>query len=159
MITETQVGAIGENLVATQLMIESSGRLAPFKPVADDAGIDLLVYDKKTGRAVPVQVKCRTKTLNRHPKNVHFQVRDATFKAEQDGYLLAAYLNTKGSTWYIERAWLVPMGELEDICRKQGDKLVIRPSISTTSGDKYSEHRCADMGDVASRLLDALDGH
>ena len=53
-LTSTQIGALAENVVANELMIESGGRLSPFQPIADDDGIDLLVYDKVTGNALPI---------------------------------------------------------------------------------------------------------
>ena len=59
-LSATQIGAIAENLVANELMIESKGRLSSFQPVADDDGINVLIYDKQTGRAVPIQIKTRT---------------------------------------------------------------------------------------------------
>lgn len=63
--TSTQIGSIAENLVANALMVASHGRLSPFWPVADDDGIDLLIYDKESGRALPAQVKSRTVALKR----------------------------------------------------------------------------------------------
>ena len=35
-LTSTQIGTLAENLIANELMIESSGRLSPFQPIADD---------------------------------------------------------------------------------------------------------------------------
>ena len=52
-VTATQKGAIGESIVAIQLIVESGGRLSPFEPLADDDGIDLLIYDKQTGYSAP----------------------------------------------------------------------------------------------------------
>jgi hypothetical protein len=43
-------------------MIESNGRLTPFQPIADDDG---LIYDKVTGKSVPIQIKARTNTLKK----------------------------------------------------------------------------------------------
>jgi hypothetical protein len=34
-LSSTQIGAIAENLVANELMIESKGRLSPFQPIAE----------------------------------------------------------------------------------------------------------------------------
>ena len=65
-LTSTQIGAIGEDIVASGLMIASHGRLSPFQPVADDDGIDLLIYDKKTGKALPIQVKSRLSVACSH---------------------------------------------------------------------------------------------
>ena len=53
-LTSTQIGAIGEAIVAAELTLASGGRLAPFKPFADDDGIDLLIYDKVTKRALKI---------------------------------------------------------------------------------------------------------
>ena len=58
-LTSTQIGAIGEDIVASGLMIASGGRLSPFQPVAAADGIDLHIYDKKTGKALSIQVKSR----------------------------------------------------------------------------------------------------
>jgi hypothetical protein len=74
-VTSTQIGTLAENLVANSLLLESDGRLSPFNPVADDGGIDLLIYDKDTGNAIPLQVKSRTKTMVGHSKVVRFTVR------------------------------------------------------------------------------------
>ena len=56
-VTATQKGAIGESIVAIQLILESGGRLSPFEPLADDDGIDLLIYDKETGTLCPSSSK------------------------------------------------------------------------------------------------------
>jgi hypothetical protein len=61
MLSSTQIGVLAENLVAN----EPEGRLSPFQPIADDDGIDVLIYDKITGNALPVQIKARTNTINK----------------------------------------------------------------------------------------------
>ncbi len=78
-LSSTQIGTIAENHVANMLMITTGGRLSAFRPVADDDGIDLLIYDKRTGRALPAQVKCRTVTINKSGTTersdiVHFEL-------------------------------------------------------------------------------------
>jgi hypothetical protein len=149
-VSETQVGAIGEGLVASQLILASAGRLSPYRPVADDSGIDLLVLDKKTGRVTPIQVKSRTKRLRRHPKIVHFQTRIATFREYKGGFLLAVLIDLE--TLEVQRAWLIPMKRLSGVARRQGDNLVIRPSIDMHSTDQYSAFRCEDLNEVTRRL-------
>lgn len=49
-------------MIANEIMIESNGRLTPFQPIADDDG---LIYDKVTGKSVPIQIKARTNTLKK----------------------------------------------------------------------------------------------
>ena len=53
-LSSTQIGALAESIVANELTIASGGRLTSFNPMADDDGIDILIYDKKTGEAIPL---------------------------------------------------------------------------------------------------------
>ena len=152
-VSATQIGTIAENLVATQLILESKGRLSPFKPMADDGGIDLLVYDKDTGRAIPIQIKSRTKTLKRNPKTVHFEVRLATFNENQDAYLLGALFDPSANKLGVRRAWLIPMRELHGVAASRTEKLVIRPSLDMRSQDRYTPYRCEGIAEVARRLI------
>ncbi len=156
-ITTTQLGAIGENLVATCLIIESGGRLSPFKPLADDGGIDLLVYDKVTGRALPVQIKSRTKTLNRFPKLVRFNVRRATFNEEQNAYVLGILIDPGELSWNVKRAWLIPMREVPAVASVDSRHYKITPSMDMSSRDKYSPYRSESMAEVTRRLLTVLN--
>ena len=154
--TETQMGAIAEQVVATQMILDSKGRLSPFYPLADDMGIDILVYDKKTGRSVPLQIKSRTKTLNRSPKIVHFQVREATFNPEFSGYILCILVQRD---FGIERAWLIPMAKFKDVASRRVNTgaYTIRPSKDVTSRDRFQSYRCGNLQEVAIRILDDLD--
>jgi len=61
------------------VMIASNGQLSPFKPVADDDGLDVLFFDKETGNSVAIQLKCRTHT-DGVGNTAQFDVREATFK-------------------------------------------------------------------------------
>ena len=150
-MTETQIGALGENIVASHLIQASGGRLSPFKPIADDGGIDLLIYDKVTGFAVPIQIKSRTKTVRRYPKTVHFEVRAATFNEKGGGYLLAVLFDLNALE--VKRAWLIPMAELEDVARTSTEKLTIQPSWDMKSRDKYTTYRCKDLTEVTTRFV------
>ena len=158
--TTTQIGAIAENLVSNGLMLGSDGRLSPFSPVADDDGIDILVHDKVSGAAVPLQVKARTVTLKKKGASqqrgniVHFQVREVALKQDRYAYLLAVLLD-KGAT-RIETAWLVPMRELANVANKISGKYVVRANRSAQSADKWSPYRCQSMKAVVRRLLGLL---
>lgn len=55
-LTSSQRGKIAELHVATALMSQSGGRLSPFEPLSDDHGVDLMVVDKVSGNALPIQV-------------------------------------------------------------------------------------------------------
>lgn len=154
-VSSTQIGAVAESLVATRLMVASAGRLSPYRPLADDAGIDILIHDKHTGCAVPLQIKSRTVTLKRHPSTVHFQVRCATFHSSRTALLLAVLLDP--ATMTERRAWLIPMNRLESVCRRGKSNLIMRPSIQMDSKDRYTQFRCADLSQVADRIIAQID--
>ena len=154
-MTPTQIGTIGEVTVAAQLMLGSNGRFSPFLPFADDDGIDLIVYDKATGRSLPVQVKARTSTKLGKSDTVVFDVRRQTFSEHKGAFLLAILLDMAGGR--IDRAWLFPMSELPSVARERPDKYSITPSAKDGSKDRYTPYRCADMTEVAKRLAEFID--
>lgn len=150
LMTQTQIGAIGEVTVAAQLMLGSNGRFSPFLPFADDDGIDLIVYDKETGLSVPVQVKARTSAKLGKSDTILFDVRRKTFSEHESAFLLAILLDMTGGS--IQRAWLIPMWELADVARVTPEKLSITPSAKDSSSDRYTRFRCTDMAAVARRI-------
>lgn len=155
-LSSTQIGYIAENLIANELMIESAGRLSAFQPVADDDGIDILFYDKITGKSVPVQIKARRNTINKPGKQergntVHFEVRKAAIKAGRNVALLCVLLNQDMRA--TERAWIIPIQKLKDIASEKKTKYTIRANKQVSSIDKYRPFQCADIAEVASRVL------
>lgn len=157
--TSTQLGAIAENLVANTLMLESAGALSPFLPQADDDGIDLLIYDKQTGKALPVQVKSRTVTLKKRGSGergsvVHFEIRAATYRA--DRFAAAILVLTAESGYSIDCAWVVPMREIPEIARSNGKKYIIRASKNPRSSDKFTPYRCHSNAELHQRVLEQL---
>jgi hypothetical protein len=155
-LTSTQIGAIAENLIANELMIESNGRLSPFQPIADDDGIDVLIYDKITGDAVPIQVKARTNTINKPGKQergntVHFEVRKTTHNDERRALLLCILLSEDLRT--TERAWLLPLEDLSSLTSERSNKYLIRANKQLSTNDKYKRFQCASVHEVASRLV------
>ena len=153
-LTSTQIGAIGESVVAAGLTLASQGRLAPFKPFADDDGIDLLIYDKETKRALPIQVKSRTKFDNDKAQTVQFDVQRSTFTDEGGSHLLAVLLDGTD----VVCSWLIPMSKLQAEARPGKNKLTIVPSAKPTSNDRYTSYRRHSFGDVAKDLIRALSG-
>lgn len=157
--SSTQLGAIAENLVANALMIESGGRLAPFRPEADDDGIDLLIYDKVTGKALPAQVKSRTVTLKKKGTEerghiAHFELRHATFNA--DRYAAAILVLTSDNGYKLECAWVIPMSDLPSVARKAATKYVVRPSKSPSSQDRCTGYRCTTAAALHDRVSELL---
>lgn len=155
MLTNTQVGAIGETAVAAQLMLLSEGRLSPFLPLADDDGIDLIVFDKVTGASLPIQVKARTSGTLLKSDTVQFDLRMKTYSDRDRAFLLAIILDTDNGS--IGRSWLISMSDLSNVARTAKDKYTIVPSAKKTSNDRYTPYRCDGMRAVAARLIDYLD--
>jgi hypothetical protein len=158
-LSSTQIGSIAENLVANELMIESNGRLSSFQPVADDDGIDVLFYDKITGKALPVQIKARTNTINKRGKQergntVHFEVRKASVKEARKVMLLCVLLNKNLAS--TERAWLIPLSKIHEVASNKATKYVIRANKQLNTNDKYKRFQCENVEEVAKRLIKIL---
>ena len=157
--SSTQLGAIAENLVANTLMIESGGRLSPFRPEADDDGIDLLIYDKDTGKALPAQVKSRTVALKKRGSQqrgnvVHFEFRRATFKA--DRYAAAILVLTSDNGHRLGCAWVIPMSALAAVARGATLKYVIRASKAPGSQDRFTQYRCQTTSQLHERVAELV---
>lgn len=159
-LSSTQVGAIAENLVANELMIESDGRLSPFQPIADDDGLDVLIYDKVTGRAVPIQIKARTKTLKKKGSTergniVHFEVKKSTHRDDRHALLLCVLLSQDLRS--TERAWLMPLHELSKLCTVKENTYRIRANKLLTSKDKFQKYRCINIAEISRLLIEYFE--
>jgi hypothetical protein len=150
-----------ENLIADALTIESGGRLSPFRPDADDDGIDLLIYDKDTGRALPAQIKSRTVTLKKRGSSdrgnvVHFEIRRATFHA--DRYAAAILVLTSDNGYSLECAWAIAMEELASVARTAARKYIVRASKDSASHDRFTKYRCQATAELCARIADLVVG-
>jgi hypothetical protein len=148
-LTSTQRGAIGESVVATGLMLASGGQLSPYKPIADDYGIDLLLVDKLSRSILQLQVKCRTKVDDPKAQTVQFDVQTGTFAEGAKGYVLAILLD--GATF--RKGWLIPLAQLRALARTEPDKLVIVASAKEATKDRFQPYRHDNFGAVARAIL------
>jgi hypothetical protein len=153
-ISTTQIGAIGEHIAASQLMLTSQGRLTPFLPMADDDGIDLLIFDKKTRATLPIQIKSRTAIDGSTRGTVQFDVRRKTMS--DDTYLLALLFDWQAGV--VRRAWLLAMSQLEKVSVRSANKFSIRPSPKDTSRDRYTPYRYNGLPSVSVELMGIFDG-
>ncbi|QOT76335.1 DUF4365 domain-containing protein [Cupriavidus basilensis] len=161
-LSSTQIGAIGENLLVNAVMKASDGRLSPFQPLADDDGIDVLFFDKETGNAVAIQLKCRTVTLYKAGTKergnlVHFELRQTTFNEARRAYLVAALCDEALAGFEV--TWLIPMSQIPVLARDISGKWVIRASKADNSADRYSSYRCASADDLANRIIEVCEAH
>jgi hypothetical protein len=148
--TSTQIGAIGECLVAAGILEASGGRLSPFKPVADDDGMDLLIFDKETRKAIPLQIKCRRGYDDPKARTVQFDTRLKTFTRKGEGYLLCLKLDGAA----IETLWLIPAEDLETVAKKSPTHFIVVPSTKPTAKDRLTPYRVNAFSEVAARILD-----
>jgi len=152
-LTTTQIGAVGESVAATGLVLASGGRLAPFKPYADDDGIDLLIYDKASKGVIPLQVKSRTKVDNEKAMTAQFDVRKATFSEEGDSHLLALLLD--GSN--LVCAWFIPMSDLKQVGYSRKTKYSVVASAKKTSKSRFAPYRYYTFEDLARAITATFD--
>ncbi len=148
--TTTQAGAIGECLAAAGILEASGGRLSPFKPIADDGGLDLLLLDKESWRPIPLQIKARRKFDNEKAKTVQFDLRRKTYSESRGGYLLCIKL----AGLAIEAFWLFPMADLSNLARPTPTHLVVVASAKASAKDRYTPYRMTSFAEVAARLLE-----
>jgi len=159
-LSSTQIGAIAENLVANELMIESKGRLSPFQPIADDDGLDVLIYDKVTGKAVPIQIKARTNTLKKRGTDArgniaHFEVKKSSHRDDRHALLLCVLLSPDLRS--TERAWLLPLHELHKLTSVKESKYFIRANKLLSSNDKYTSFRCENIAEISKLLIEKFE--
>ena len=146
------------------LMITTDGRLSAFQPVADDDGIDLLIYDKRSGRALPAQVKCRTVTINRsgtseRSDTVHFELRKATYRDRQ---ACAIFVLLTEDASAISMAWVFPLSDMPKYARAgtvtdDAKKYVIRCSRAPNTKDRHSAVRCLPAR-AGARVVALIEG-
>ena len=145
----TQVGAIGECLTAAGILEGSAGRLSPFKPIADDDGMDLLVFDKLTRKAIPLQIKSRRTYDDTKAQTVQFDVRLKTFAWEGEGYLLCIKLDGAA----IDTLWLIPAMDLFGVAKRSSTHLIVVPSAKPTSKDRLTPYRVKAFSEIAARII------
>jgi hypothetical protein len=150
--SSTQIGAIGECIAAAGILEGSIGRLSPFKPVADDDGMDLLLFDKLARKAVPLQIKTRRSYDDPKAQTVQFDVRLKTFARQGEGYVLCVKLHGIA----IDTLWLVPAAELASVAKKSSTHLIIVPSAKPASKDRFTPYRMKDFCEVADRIITRL---
>jgi len=155
-VGSTQIGAIGESLVAACLISSSKGRLSPFRPMADDDGVDILVLDKATGGCLPLQVKARTRPDGPRGQTVQFDVQTKNLSSTPKAHLLAILLDVQQLA--IKRAWFIRSSQLIAVARRGSGKWIVVANPSLDSKDRFATFRCRDMAAVTTLICAGFDG-
>ena len=153
-LTSTQKGKVTEQLVASALLIASNGRLAPFVPLADDHGIDLIVLDKVTRRSIAIQVKSAMTNASRG--TVQFDVRKQTYSMAKGEYLLMVVFEP--ARMALAASWLIPMAVVPTVSTEQAEKYALVPSFKATANDRCRPYRHDDVHALAAAIQKELDG-
>ncbi len=153
-LTPTQKAAITESAVATALMIASDGRLSVFTPVADDHGVDLIVYDKATGAMLPLQVK--SWTAGPGAKNIiQFDVQKSTFIETRDQALILVLFDRASAS--IAMSWMMPTSEVTASSVSGKEKYALTPSVSPNTRDRYVKFRHSDVDSLIAAVVAMLE--
>ncbi|MEQ8441280.1 MAG: hypothetical protein RIM33_11730 [Alphaproteobacteria bacterium] len=144
-VTSSQIGWITESVVGANLIARSGGRIAPFTPVADDCGVDLLAMDKASGRTVALQVKAWTRGPSTD-QTIQFDIRKSTFNAFS--YFIGVWVPLPELE--IAYAWFLPMRDVPDFARDARSHLIVRCSTGPNTRDKMSLFRMDSEGLVAA---------
>ncbi|WP_127900549.1 hypothetical protein [Solirhodobacter olei] len=153
-LTSTQRGRIAELHVATALMAQSGGRLSPFAPISDDHGVDLVVLDKESGRALPVQVKSWFLSLDRPVRNVQFDVQRSTFAEGGRGAVVCVVMDPMTLTMIV--GWVFPMRDIPTIGTERAAKFALVPSLRVTTRDKYVIYRHTTLSALTAGIDNLL---
>ncbi|MEM7120551.1 MAG: hypothetical protein AAF563_04690 [Pseudomonadota bacterium] len=154
-LTTTQKGSITEYAVATALMLGSSGRLSAFTPLADDHGIDLVVFDKQTGTMLPVQVKSWTKAPSRRG-TVQFDVQKTTYSDGSTSVLIAVLFDPAEAS--IRMSWLLSLSDVPSVSVSRAGKYALTPSVRPGSSDRYKAFRHDSVQSMVGAVIDHVEG-
>jgi hypothetical protein len=152
-LTSTQKGKVTEQLVASALLIASSGRLAPFVPLADDHGLDLIVLDKVTRRTIAIQVKSAIANATRG--TVQFDVRKQTHSGAKGEYLLMVVFEP--ARMALTASWLIPMSVVPSVSTEQPEKYALVPSLKAGTNDRCRPFRHDDAHALTAAIQKELD--
>lgn len=152
-LTSSQRGKIAELHVATALMAQSGGRLSPFEPLSDDHGVDLVVVDKVSGNALPIQVKSWFLAPERPVKTVQFDLQKSTYTIDGRGAAICALMDP--DTLAIIMSWMIPLSDIPNVATEQPKKYAMVPSRMENSRDKYVPYRHTNIASL-TRAVEAL---
>jgi hypothetical protein len=151
-LSPTQKGKIAEMVVGAAFMHASDGRLAPFVPLADDDGLDIILFDKLSGMTTPVQVKARFSVDTGN--TCEFNIRAAAYKEHYRAYLLAVHIDPR--TMALDGIWLIPMNALPVVAPMKNGKYVLIASMADDANDRAAPYRHLKIDTVVSAIAPSV---
>lgn len=155
MLTPTQKGAAGEELVAACVTLSSDGELELYKPLSDDDHTDISAGRRGKVPALAIQVKT---ALDLDAKG--FAVARMYFSGkprEHPAFVYAIVYVVEAS---IETAWIVPSADFNRMTYrgtgKRGNGIELQFMASPTRHDKWAPFRLTRL-ELGPRLLAIVD--
>ncbi|HET7421261.1 MAG TPA: hypothetical protein VFL27_12865 [Candidatus Dormibacteraeota bacterium] len=156
MLTDTQKGAAGEQLLAAAVTLTSDGDLELFKPLSDDDHTDVSVGRRGRVPALAVQVKTALKVDHKGLAVARMYFSSGTPR-EHPAFVYAVVYVVDAS---IAAAWLVPSIDFNRLSYrgkgKRGKGLELQFMASPTRVDRWTPFRCARL-ETGPRLLAIID--
>lgn len=153
-LNSTQKGKASEFLLASALILASNGRLSPYLPMCDDCGVDQLVFDKETHRALAIQIKSRIEKLPGGKRK--FAVKKTAFRNHADRYLIAVFLDP--NTMALAASWLIPMARLPELAgENQPKEFAVWLGAKKGSRDRFQDFRHDGAKELAAAILRTLN--
>lgn len=156
MLTNTQGGIAGEQLLAGCVILSSNGELELFKPVTDDDHTDVTVGRRGTVPALAIQVKTALKLNRKLLAGARMNFSDSA--PREHPAFIYAILYVVDAT--IEQAWLVPSADFNRLAYRgkgtRGKGLELQFFASPTRNDHWAAFRCGRL-DLGPRLLAIID--
>ena len=156
MLTATQEGAAGEELVAACVTLSSGGDLELYKPLSDDDHTDITAGRRGKVPALAIQVKT---CLHLDPKG--YAVARMYFggaRPREHPAFIYAVVYVADLT--VETAWVVPSADFNRLADRGkgrfGKGLELEFMASPVRTDKWSAFRCS-RSELGPRLLSIVD--
>ncbi len=152
-----RLGKAVEHLVAATCILTSGLTLNVSTSLIDDEGVDLVFARRGQPKTLAVQVKSRRLAgVSLSSGTFRAQVRDATFSAREDLFML--FVAVDPADGVFDLAWFVPSIDFAAVTtvNSQGLRRFVASAKQKTR-DQWSGYRC-DRRNLAGQILTAIDG-
>lgn len=156
MLTETQKGVAGEELLAASVTLSSDGELELYKPLSDDDHTDVTAGRRGKVPALAIQVKTAL-TLNAKGLAVARMYFSAAKPREHPAFIYAVVYVVDAA---VEMAWLVPSADFNRLtyCGEgpRGKGIELQFMASPVRRDKWAAFRFGRL-ETGPRLMAMVD--
>jgi hypothetical protein len=156
LLTTTQSGTAGEELLAATVTLSSDGELELYKPLSDDDHTDVSVGRRGRVPALAVQVKTALSLDSQGFAVARMYFSGATPREHPAFIYAIAYVFEAA----IEVAWLVPSADFNRLTYRGkgrgGKGIELQFMASPTRTDKWASFRCGRL-ETGPRLMAMVD--